>query len=406
MASPIGKPFVAAMDGERFADIQPIAQLPLDDGVNEGQLQKLIAAEHRLLPFEYIDERIEGPLTCIGREISLSTGPVDILFLSQNGYLVVVETKLWRNPESRRKVVAQVLDYATQLRQWDFSTLQREWQKQASSKQGLYDFIQPRDYEEAEWIDLVNENLTQGRMALLIVGDGIRSETRQLAESVSGHPDFQFRLGLIELRLYRLGSGDLLAIPTTLARTQEIERAIVRIENGTGQKVTVETPIPARKATGRSVLDEQAFLAELRKNAPAKEGDACERVVKKLLDLLPDDTYIGWRHSAFVIRYKLLRLSCRFSIVYISKGGRLGFWKSVWMNQLSKAFSDKETVQRMLPKHVKRLEKLGAKCRAKDTVDMPLAKLEDREQEVIQMIRESIDELLLEAETVPPRDEE
>jgi len=214
----IGKPYLVTVnEGKRPGHTKLLTRESLDKGLDEAWLQELLAMEPLLLPMTDIDERIQEPLVSLGCEIGTATGFIDNLFMSQNGYLVVVETKLWRNQEARRKVVAQILDYSTQLRQWDYSKLQAEWQRQTGNSDSLWAYVHPEDYDdEAEWIDLVNQNLSLGRMTLLIVGDGIRSEARQLTEAVSGHPDFQFRLGLVELRLYRLDNGDVLAIPTLL----------------------------------------------------------------------------------------------------------------------------------------------------------------------------------------------
>lgn len=403
MPDPIGTPFVAVSDGNRLSEAASLARMPLDSGISEGQIQDLLAEEPGLLPLHDIDERVDIPLICIGKEIHLATGPVDILFISQNGYLVAVETKLWRNPESRRKVVAQILDYAGQLRQWDYSKLQEEWQRQQGKKTDLYTHVHPDDYEEAEWIDLINENLAKGRMTLLVVGDGIRSETRQLADAVSGHPEFQFRLGLIELRLYQLDVGKVLAIPTTLAKTQEIERAVVRVDSA--GKVTVETPSPERVKKG-SFLDEEAFIAEVDKLAPAKEREGCKAVVRNLLRLLPEELYIGWRQSSFIIRYKNPFLSSRFSLALVLPQGQFGFWKSPFRNQLKKAFHDEKVVGRVFSAHVRRMESLGLKSSGKEMMTIPLAHLAGKEADLIQAAQETVQDLLREADKMPGKDEE
>jgi hypothetical protein len=52
------------------------------------------------------------PLIPIGREVSTVAGYIDNLFISPEGYLSIVETKLWRNPEARREVIGQILDTA------------------------------------------------------------------------------------------------------------------------------------------------------------------------------------------------------------------------------------------------------------------------------------------------------
>jgi hypothetical protein len=41
-------------------------------------------------------------------ELNLGGKYMDVFMVSPNGELTIIETKLWSNPEARRKVVAQV----------------------------------------------------------------------------------------------------------------------------------------------------------------------------------------------------------------------------------------------------------------------------------------------------------
>jgi len=59
------------------------------------------------------------------RELTLpSAGSLDNLFITREGQLVLVEAKLWRNPEARRKVVAQALDYAAAVFRMSYGELE------------------------------------------------------------------------------------------------------------------------------------------------------------------------------------------------------------------------------------------------------------------------------------------
>ena len=89
----------------------PFSQKTFD----EGWLQELIYKQPHILPVTEI-EPFFTPLIPLGREIPVGTGAIDNLFINLDGYLTIVETKLWRNPEARRKVVAQIIDYAQSLR--------------------------------------------------------------------------------------------------------------------------------------------------------------------------------------------------------------------------------------------------------------------------------------------------
>jgi hypothetical protein len=82
-------------------------------GFNEQWLQDAIVKDPELVlaPCReggLIDEN--EPWVFWGKEVRIKgVGSIDVLLLSQSGRVAVVETKLVRNPEARRAVVAQVL---------------------------------------------------------------------------------------------------------------------------------------------------------------------------------------------------------------------------------------------------------------------------------------------------------
>ncbi len=62
------------------------------------------------------------------------------------GYLTIVETKLWRNPEARREVVGQIVDYAKELSTWDVEELvaslaEADETKIGSTTKELYEYV-------------------------------------------------------------------------------------------------------------------------------------------------------------------------------------------------------------------------------------------------------------------------
>lgn len=81
---------------------------------DEAWLQQLIQEHPSLLPIGMIEPALQGPIP-ICMELPVPSGFVDNLMITADGGIVVVETKLWRNPEARREVIGQVLDYAKDL---------------------------------------------------------------------------------------------------------------------------------------------------------------------------------------------------------------------------------------------------------------------------------------------------
>jgi hypothetical protein len=88
----------------------------------ENWLQKIIHNNPQILPIDDIESGC-APLLSLGREISTSIRYIDNLYIFPNGYLTIVETKLWRNPEAKREVVGQIIDYAKELTNWNFTKL-------------------------------------------------------------------------------------------------------------------------------------------------------------------------------------------------------------------------------------------------------------------------------------------
>jgi len=151
------QPLLVRVEGQNWTQVG-LKRLSLDKRVvlngqeiNELWLQNLLDQVPGLLPVESIDERVMTPLFSLGTEISTPAGPIDNLFLSKNGYLVLVETKLWKNPEARRVAVAQILDYATHLRGWKYRQIEDLWKKQVEklgqSTPDLWEGVKPEELE-------------------------------------------------------------------------------------------------------------------------------------------------------------------------------------------------------------------------------------------------------------------
>jgi hypothetical protein len=170
----------------RRLDIQP------GSGMDEAWLQALLYQRPELLPAGHFDDAY-APLIPLGREVPTPRGPIDNLYVSPEGFLTVVETKLWKNPEKHRTVVAQVLDYAKELAAWSYDDLAAAVQS-ASRSRGTPDgtSLEARVRPELarQSIDFVDfqegvvENLAAGNMLLLIVGDRVSPNVALLADAV------------------------------------------------------------------------------------------------------------------------------------------------------------------------------------------------------------------------------
>lgn len=208
-----------------------LERIPLNAGsessFSEKWLQDALFVNPQCLPVREIDPHI-GELIPICTEIETGAGPADIIYVTPTGQIVIVETKLWRNPEARRAVVAQVLDYAKQLTAWSYEDLAR--QSAIATKQGpgyLLSCLHKYKVEEAPFVDGVNRSLKNGDFLLLIVGDGIQSGAESLVGFIERYGNLRFSLGLIEVAAYRLPNDDFLLQPRILAKTEVIQRTVL-----------------------------------------------------------------------------------------------------------------------------------------------------------------------------------
>ena len=235
---------------------------------DEKWLQELLYKHPSILPVDEIDEAFSPPIS-IGREIA----NIDNLFVSPHGLLTVVETKLWRNPEAHRTVVAQILDYASTLTTWDYQRLdkdvQADMQRRTGQSKSIYRAVSGHrkglDFSEIEFQQKVQECLTEGRFALLIVGDKILPGATQLAEIIQSAPHLQFSIGFVELQCYRLNRDadwPLVVCPRFLAKTREVTRAIVKVlYEEKKPDIEVFTPREEITPSGRTSLPQ--FIASL-----------------------------------------------------------------------------------------------------------------------------------------------
>ena len=82
------------------------------EGIGLNSLQSTIANNPEIiLDLPELELQNEGNII-VCREYTTNSGPIDILMITSNADIIIIETKLLRNPESHRTVVAQAIDYA------------------------------------------------------------------------------------------------------------------------------------------------------------------------------------------------------------------------------------------------------------------------------------------------------
>lgn len=228
--SAYSNPIVVNGDGTGAVMLERIGLCHGNEGLfTEKWLQDALYKNPECLPIQEIDPHV-GRLIPVCMELETGSGPADILYVTATGRLVLIETKLWRNPQARREVVGQILDYAKQLTSWSYDDLAR--QAAIATGQGS-DYLLSRfrqfdpNANEATFVDGVNRSLKSGDFLLIIVGDGIRSGAESLVGFIERYGNLRFGLGLMEVAAYRLPNEQVLLQPRVLAKTEILHRTIL-----------------------------------------------------------------------------------------------------------------------------------------------------------------------------------
>ena len=95
-------------DGDTWSLVGP-SRIPDEDALQQ-QIVDAIVNDPQALPLSG-----QPRLAIVGQQVWLGNGEADVLAIERDGRPVVIEAKLARNPEARRKVVAQALEYAADL---------------------------------------------------------------------------------------------------------------------------------------------------------------------------------------------------------------------------------------------------------------------------------------------------
>lgn len=244
-----------------------VTQPEIKEIPSEKWLQKMLPQCPELLPTVAIDDKRYSHLTYICGEAGTTTskrgqGHIDLLYISNTGHLVLVETKLHRNPESCREVVGQIMDYAANIcTSWDYDKLNSLY-----GKNDLYTDIRKKYgniSDQETFIQNVNYNLRHGELLMLIVGDTIRPSVENIARFINSPIDMKYQLALCEIKTYSLGDK-FLAVPRLTTSTKLIERAVITIKDDRIVSHAPATPDTTEKTDGYKYfqISEEEFVSK------------------------------------------------------------------------------------------------------------------------------------------------
>lgn len=235
----------------------------------EEFIQELVHSHPAIIPMLDI-EPAYTPLISVCRELETPAGFLDNLWITPEGGLVLGECKLIRNPQARREVVVQALDYARGISSWGFEELERQSSK-ARKEPGfkLWDLVpKPADLDEAQFHDSVERRLVSGNLMVLIIGDGISEGAEALTSYLQMHAGFRAGLALVDLSVWDLADGSRLVVPRVPMRTVLVERGVIKLDVNGALRVEPPAATQSSAKTDTHTASEAEFFEQLRTRLP------------------------------------------------------------------------------------------------------------------------------------------
>ena len=209
---------------------QVLERIPIREaGFSEAQLQEWLFNHPEVLPMGQIDPSF-GPVARLCQELPVGDNYLDLAYVNETGRLMLVECKVWKNPQSRREVIGQILDYAADIAKWDYEQLSDAISKATGgSFTSMYEVALEEfpSLDEATFVDDVERSLRECSFLLVISGDGIRENVERIVSLIQAHAAPRFSFTLIEFGVYRMqddGIDGVFVQPIVHASALDVER--------------------------------------------------------------------------------------------------------------------------------------------------------------------------------------
>jgi hypothetical protein len=276
------------------------------------------------------------------KEFQTDVGSIDVLLVSSQGRVAVVETKLASNPELRRRVLAQVLDYLAHL--------------PGEFRDSMPDVPKDENGKPVAETDDIREAVSQGDVLVIIASDECDPRVAKLSRNLlADHLVKQWDLALVDLALYRPchGAPGKYVIVSNVRNLLESEpRQVVRVVvqgESPSARVEVERITRDETSTGRQKWDEKRFFESLATgSAPAPVRELAAKL-RELASRFPDSLVLEWgtgREGSMVVK----RHGAGLIEVFGAGNVRFRPWKFERALGASSGGHYREGLQRLVPR--------------------------------------------------------
>lgn len=317
----IGVPvLVPHSDEDKFIRLQPISFSRQDsESFDENLLQRIVDEVPEILPVRDFYPSTKS-VRSLGREIPVDLigrdGFIDNLLITNDGHLVMVETKLHRNPEAVREAVIQALEYGMAIQRMSVNDLEACLRRgdatisRLKTGESIHAKVAEMPDIRDDFEAALERFLRTGEVLLLVVADGIRKSVERISEwmneNLAGSP---IKFGLVELRFYSNGDGSRFVVPKTLLKTIEISRHVVVVDVQNSASSIVQTSVSEiRTGSAASVRTRGVRSASppMTKEKLLSIADVADKkILQELFDQLESIGYVENTKTASQLRYGL-----------------------------------------------------------------------------------------------------
>lgn len=171
----------------------------------------MLADSPSLIPVEEIREGVPPPVFAVCEFGLPGSGNTDILAFNTDGDISIIECKLATNPESKRKVIGQILEYAAFLWEMSYETINsRILRLKGKNLADLVAEVAEEEWDEENFRSGVKQSLENGSFILVIVVDEINDDLKRTIRYVNECSKSAFSFHALEMRRFQSDAIEIL----------------------------------------------------------------------------------------------------------------------------------------------------------------------------------------------------
>ncbi len=275
-------------------------------GKNEAFLEETLANSPVLMGLESRRTGIRGPFKLL-QQVCMQTPSgrglrPDIVMFAASGHVIVVEVKLYVNPELRdRAVIAQIIDYAS-----SFAALDEQHccelfgEADDSTWTESVESMFPGETDAEDLAAALLGRIQRGELNLVIACDKVPPGLPEIVAGIATQHSLGFDLDLVELTPYVhevSDSAQIVFVPTTRLVTQIVSRTAVTVMYQQGDT----KPSTSVQTTSLEEIQENLKYASRRSSAEvrSRNSDEVEAEFRELGNPVTDRLYQFAKQNSF-----------------------------------------------------------------------------------------------------------